>query len=763
MDGGAQAMDGGAQVMDAGATGHRRDGEVGGAQARHRGAPAWPRWRGLARAMVLATCGVGGMAPVAAAAQVNRSSPTHEAAKPAKPRLLPIVVVTATHIPELAFDVPASITAVQIGSPTSSAPGINASEYLREVPGVLARDRQNYAQDEQISIRGFGSRATFGVVGVRLYADGIPATMPDGQGQVSNFDFGGAERIEVLRGPFSALYGNSSGGVIQIFTADGSNPPEVLGSLGGGSFGQWHADAGARGTYGGFGYNLDLAGFRTEGYREHSGAKRINGNVKLDFKVGDGGKLTVLLNTVSVPLALDPQGLTWAQYQANPRQASPSALLYNTRKSVHQWQGGALYSQKLDAHQRVQALVYYGQRGVQQFLSVPVAAQKNPLNSGGVVDLHTLYKGTDLRWIWQGELAGRPLDFAAGVAYDDENQHRTGRENFAGDTLGVVGALRRNEQDDVYDIDEYAQGTWKFAERWSLTLGARHSVVRFSSGDSYITGKNPDDSGRVAYGSTSPVAGLLFDASDAWHLYASFGKGFETPTFSEIGYRPNGENGLNFGLRPARSRNGEIGSKWSFADGGLLDIALFEAMTRDEIAVLSSLGGRTTYHNVGRARRRGAELGLRLPLGDAWKWNLAYTRLDAHFLDTFSDCNTPATCTIPAGTRIPGVPRNLLHASLRWGGDSGWHAGMSVDAASAVTANDAGTLAAPGYAVAGMDVGYVWNSAHYTIAPYARVDNLFNRDYIGSVIVDQRNGGSFEPAPGRTFWVGVNVKLRAAR
>ncbi len=709
--------------------------------------------------MAAALCAVAVALPLDAPAQSSTS------ASGSKPRSLPTIVVTATRIPEPAFDVPASITAVKVGGPDADTPGINASEYLRGVPGVLARDRQNYAQDEQISIRGFGSRSTFGVRGVRLYTDGIPATMPDGQGQVSNFDFGSADRIEVLRGPFSALYGNSSGGVIQIFTADGSNPPELLGRFGAGSYGAWNTDFGARGLHGGFGYNLDLSEFHADGFRRHSRAERINGNAKFDLRIGSGGKLTVLLNTVALPETQDPQGLTRAQYQADPRQAAPSALEFNTRKSVHQWQGGVVYTQEVGEHQSLRALVYYGQRGVQQFLSVPPIAQKNPLSSGGVVDLYSIYSGTDLRWTWKGALAGRPLDFAAGIAYDREDQHRNGYDNFVGDTpsgirLGVVGALRRDEQDNVYDLAQYAQGTWRFADRWSLTLGARHSVVRFGSTDFYVTSNNPNDSGHVAYGSTDPVAGLMFRAAPHWHLYASYGNGFETPTFSEIGYRPNGAGGLNFDLRPARSKNAEIGSKWEFADGGRLDLALFEANTRDEIAVLSSFGGRTIYQNVGASRRRGAELGLQQPLGGLWQLDVAYTYLDARFSNAFSDCSAPTACEVAAGTRIPGTPRQLLHAGLRWGGNLGWHAGATIDAAGAVSADDAGTLVAPGYAIAGVNAGYVFNTARRQIAPYVRIGNLFDHSYIGSVIVDQANGGSFEPAPGRTFWVGIDVTLR---
>lgn len=692
--------------------------------------------------------------PCLAAAQVPAPAPQ------SKLRSLPTIVVTATRIRQPAFDVPASITAVPVGSPDDDTPGINASEYLRSVPGVSARDRQNYAQDEQISIRGFGSRSTFGVRGVRLYTDGIPATMPDGQGQVSNFDFSAAERIEVLRGPFSALYGNSSGGVIQIFTAAGSRPPELLGNFGLGSDAAWRTAIGARGTRGALGYNLDLSEFRTDGYRDHGKAKRINGNARLDFAVGKRGKLTALLNTVSIPEALDPQGLTWAQFQANPRQAAPSAVAYDTRKSVHQWQAGATYTEQLADHQTLRALVYYGRRRVRQFLSVPVGAQENPLNSGGVVDLATLYRGADLRWTWTGALAGRPLDFAVGIAYDGEAQHRNGYENFVGDTLGVAGKARRNEQDNVYNVDEYAQGTWRFAGRWSLTLGARHSVVRFGSADYYITASNPDDSGRVAYGATDPVAGLLFQATRHWHLYVSWGEGFETPTFSEIGYRPNGDSGLNLALRPAHSRNAEVGSKWRFANGSTLDLAVFTANSRNEIGVLSSSGGRTIYQNVGRSRRRGIEVGLAMPLGGRWKVDVAYTYLDARFLDAFGDCGSPAGCAVPAGTPMPGVPRRWLHAGLRWGGDVGWHAGAGVDAAGAVSANDAGTLVAPGHAVANVNAGYVFNAGQHQLAPFMRIDNLFDHQYVGSMIVNQANGGSFEPAPGRTFWVGVSVKLR---
>jgi iron complex outermembrane receptor protein len=686
------------------------------------------------------------------------AAPAQESVSPQADRhvTLSTVVVTATRTPQRAFDVPASVSAIVLNAIGADRPNVNPSEALREVPGVLARDRQNYAQDEQISIRGFGARSTFGVRGVRLYVDGIPATMPDGQGQVSNFDLAAADRIEVLRGPFSALYGNSSGGVIQIFTADGTAWPEQRLGIDTGPYGAWHADVNARGSAGAFGYNADLEHFRTSGFRDHSAVHRSKGNAKLAYSTRNGGKLTLLLNSVSVH-ALDPQGLTWQQYLADPRQAAPSALTYHTRKRVRQTQGGVVYQQPLGDQQRVRVLAYYGQRAITQFLSVPVFAEANPLSSGGVIDLATKYGGVDARWMWHGQWLGRPLHVTAGVNWDREDQHRLGYDNFVGEQLGVFGALRRNEQDDVYDFDEYAQGTWDFAQAWSLTAGVRHSAVRFSTDDAYVTAANPDDSGRADDSATTPVAGLLFRANRHWHLYASLGRGFETPTFDELAYRADGGAGMAFDLRPARSDNAEVGSKLRWADGaGKLDVALFQSNTRDELAVFSSSGGRTTYQNIGRARRRGMEVNLDAPLSHGWRVQAAWTRLDARFTRT-DDCI--GTCSVAPGARIPGVPRNQFYAELRWDGDGGWHTSVHAYAIGAVVVNDANTAHATGHATVGLDVCRVMHRDAATNAQFLRNDNLFDRRYIGSVIVNDGNGRYFEPAPGRGVMLGLRVRF----
>jgi iron complex outermembrane receptor protein len=700
-------------------------------------------------------------APHRSGALLVAATSAAESADPAAPFSLPPVVVTATRSARAAFDVPASIDAVLIDQDMRDSPGINPSEYLRVIPGVFARDRQNYAQDEQLSIRGFGARSTFGVRGVRLYIDGIPATMPDGQGQVSGFPLDSAQRIEVLRGPFSALYGNSSGGVIQIFTADASATPQWQAALNLGSYGSHRFAASARGSSEMLGYNVALSRFHTDGYRGHSRAERINGNAKFDISLPGERTLSLLVNTVALPNAEDPLGLTRSQFQAAPRQPQPAAEQFDTRKSVHQQQIGAVYEQSVGTDQTIRMLAYAGQRRVEQFQSIPLAVQTRPTSPGGVIDLDGGYGGVDARWNWRTTLAGRSFELTAGASYDRQRVHRLGYNNFSGTHIGVKGDLRRDEWDDVHNFDQYLQANWDLAERWLINAGARRSQVRFSVDDRYINATSGDDSSRAAYGATTPVAGLLFRATPRWHLYTAYGNAFETPTFNELAYRPDGSAGINDGLVPARSRNIELGSKLRFKNGGEFDVAVFQAGTRHELAVSTSGGGRTTYQNIDRARRRGAEAKLDLPLGGAWRLEAAYTHLDATFRSGFDlPCPPPAQCVVevPAGSRIPGVPKDFGAVALRFRTDDGWSASIEANAASATPVNDLNSEFAPGYATVDGMLGYTFSRAKTRFSTFLRLNNVADRHYAGSVIVNESNGRFYEPALGRNVLVGCTIE-----
>ena len=658
-------------------------------------------------------------------------------------RLAP-VVVTATRTEAAAFDVPASIDRIGGDGIRDARLQVNISESLGGVPGLLARDRQNYAQDVQISVRGFGARSTFGIRGVRLYVDGIPATLPDGQGQISNVELGSADRIEVLRGPFSALYGNSSGGVIQVFSEEGRGPPTLSTGVAGGSDGTVRIGVKASGASGSLGYMVSASEFSTDGYRDHSAAERRLGNAKLTWKPDPASKLTLIANYLDLPKAQDPLGLSRAQYEADPRGVDPSAITFNTRKTVEQTQLGTIYERSIDDANSVRALVYGGHRNTEQFQSIPVATQGNPLHPGGVISLGRDYTGIDMRWSTKTKLGDAPLGVIAGFAYDTLDENRKGFLNFIGTTLGVEGALRRDESNHVTSFDQYLQGSLQWTPSWSLNAGVRHSSVR--------------------YGATLPVVGVLFAASESVHLYATAGRGFETPTLNELAYRPSGATGLNLGLQSARSSSVEAGVKARIGKIGEATAAVFETDTHDEIVTQTNVGGRSTFQNAGATRRRGLELSASAELPGDLRAQAAYTLLDARYRDAFQTCAaTPCampTLTIPAGNRIPGIARSAFYAALAWAPALGWRGGVEGRVLSRVWVNDANSDAAAGFAVAAVNLGYLARFGALEVSGFGRIDNLFGRKYAGSVIVGEGNSRFFEPAPGRTWTAGASGTIR---
>lgn len=676
-------------------------------------------------------------------------------------RLLDEIVVTATRSNADAFEVPASIDSVNVEAHLRR--GSSPAELLRGVPGVTARDRGNYAQDTQIAIRGFGARSTFGIRGLRLYVDGIPATQPDGQGQVSHFNLDSAGRVEVLRGPFSALHGNASGGVIQLFTADAPQPPEWRFGATVGDFGTTRINAGFRGANDeGFEANLDYSRFRTDGWRQHSRAERHALNARVGVPLGDGGTLTLVGNLLQQPYTDDPLGLTREQFRADPEQTTSQALTFNTRKRVEQSTAGATLELPLGEADTLRAMAYGGTRAITQFLAIPEAPQAVPTHSGGVIDLDNDFGGTDLRWARSIDAAGGPLQFSAGVTADVLEQQRRGYENFVGDQLGVRGALRRDETVRVEGFDQYAQLDWRISSRWSVLAGLRHAQVRVRVRDQYSAPRNPDDSGRIAFSDTTPVAGVMFRPNDALHLYASYGRGFETPTITEVAYRADGGSGLALDLQPATSRNTEIGAKWR--RGALqAQFAAFDIRSDDELAVASSTGGRTTYRNVGRSRRYGAELSADWTFANDWSLALALSQLDARFESPFLACS--ARCTAPdtpvaTGARIPGIPERQAWMALRWRPALGWNAGIDIQHASDVVVNDLGTERAPAYTLFGAETGYRWETARHAVRAFLRVDNIGDRQYVGSVIVNDANGRYYEPGAGRNWLAGLEFRAK---
>lgn len=666
------------------------------------------------------------------------------------------VTVTATRTERPSLEVPASIDKLYGDDIHFARPEVNLSESLSSVPGIVAQNRQNYAQDLQISSRGFGARSTFGIRGLRLLVDGIPASMPDGQGQVSNIDLGSADRIEVLRGPFAVMYGNASGGVINVFTRDGAAEQGVEGRLEAGSFGTRRESLEAGMRSGSMDWLASGAHFTTDGYRDHSAAKRDQANAKLRFGLGDDTTFTLIGNAFDSPNTQDPLGLTRAQAEADPTQSVSASTTFNTRKSVRQNQGGATLEHRFGDN-TVSATVYGGQRNVNQFLAFTGSAAPSAVaygSAGGVVDLATAYSGGGLRLTHDARLAGRPLTLTVGGEYETMDQRRKGFVN----NFGVFGALRRDEDDTVSSSAVYAQAEWHFAEKWIAMGGVRANRVSFGSTDYYIVPGtlNLDDSGSRDFNATTPALGILYRLAPATSLYANYGQGFETPTFSEMAYNSSGAAGLNFALEPQKSRSTEAGIKTLVGTGLRLNAALYDVETHDEIVVDTNVGGRTTYKNAGRTRRSGIELGADATLPHGFDASLAWTVLDTKVLDGY----TSSSGNVAAGNVLPGVPRASLYGALRWRHvPSGFTAVLEAQHRSRIAVDDVNSDYADGYTIANLALGFAQRAGEWRLSEFVRVDNLADRQYIGSVIVNESNKRFFEPAPGRNSMIGVQAKL----
>ena len=334
-----------------------------------------------------------------------------------------------------------------------------------------------------------------------------------------------------------------------------------------------------------------------------------------------------IFNQLRQPETQDPLGLSRAQVEDNPRQATPQAIQFNTRKTIFQEQLGATLEHQLSSVSKIQATVYGGNRWVEQYLAIPLAAQAAPTSSGGVVQLDRQYTGGALRFS-----TGEIVRFSVGVEYDLMEERRRGFIN----NLGTAGALKRDEDDEVSATDLYAQLEWRFAERWSVHGGLRASRVEFKSTDHFIAPGNPDDSGTRTYSETTPVAGLLFRYSKTTSFYGSYGEGFETPTFAELAHQNPPATGLNFALEASRSKHAEAGVKTIFPQVARVNAAVFAIETRDEIVVDVASGGRTTFRNAGRTERQGFEIGAETLLRGPFSAQFAYTYLDATFKEGFA-------------------------------------------------------------------------------------------------------------------------------
>jgi len=662
------------------------------------------------------------------------------------------VEVIGTRRPLSTF--PGAITLVDGETLRQAQRRVSLAESLAQVPGVTVLDRQNYAQDLQIQSRGFGARSSFGIRGIKLIIDGIPASAADGQGQAASYPLDALDRIEVLRGPLALQYGNAAGGVIVGYTD--------LEKKRGKSFDLWGAEQGTHRVAAGFDgasdndslrWRVNANRFSSDGERMHSEVQRSQLNAIAQWRPREGERIRLVLNSLSQPDTQDPLGLTRQALRTNPNGTDAAALIFNTRKSIENHQVGLQWDNKYASGRRAWLGFHYIERDILQFLALPVGAQIPASSAGGVIDLGRRSNGIAAGHQWSGARGAFMLGFEAGHL----QEARSGYENFLGNQVGVRGRLRRDEANRVSNREIYAIGDWNPAKGWSMLSAVRHSHINFKSDDQYFANGNGNDSGQLSFKESSLSFGVTRAFANG-EIFASLGRGFETPTVTELAYRPDGGAGFNFGLTPAHFISGEIGARWRH-EGMQASLALYRVNGADEIVPADSRGGRASFANAGRTGRAGMELGWSGQFGKAWSYALTANWIDARFDESFNfrvfANGASVIRVVESGNRVPGIPKADAYAEMRWRSPNDrFSSAVEARISDSIATDDRNTDFSGGYARFALRMEWRPSQAHGWNG-FIRVDNIFNRHYVGSVIVNEGNGRYFEPGAGRGFTIGV--------
>jgi iron complex outermembrane receptor protein len=648
------------------------------------------------------------------------------------------VTVTATRIEKPLDKVPAAVSVVSGEDVQRARQQIGLDESLTQVPGLFMQDRYNFAQDLRVSIRGFGARANFGIRGVRIFVDGIPETLPDGQGQVDSVDLGSVERITVLRGSSSALYGNASGGVILI---DSQPPPASLtldtrlsvGELG---FSKHQLKAGD--TQGSVGWLVNFADFEIDGYRAQSEARNRSLNGNLNYAIGADSSLKIAFNYTDQPVSNDAGALTRAQAEQNPRQAAPASVAFDAGESLEQTRVGFVYDKAFDAQNSLTVRNYYVWRTFENSLA---------FQAGGAVTIDRFFVGGGLAYTHSGTLGSRNNRVILGLDVDNQRDDRKRFNN----NFGTFGARTFSQIEKVSNAGIFLQDELELRDQLALTVGARYDNVRFNADDHFLS--DGDDSGRRTLSQTSPMVGLLYSATPAINLYVNVGTSFETPTTTELANPAGG--GFNPSLDPQLATSYEIGVKGKLAQRNHYSLALFHIDVKDELVPFELPGspGRSFFRNAGRSTRQGVELGADTELGHGLTLSLAYTHSDFTFDHFIDDAGNDFS-----GNRIPGLPQNVLHSELAWHHASGFFAafdGLYVDH---FFADNADTVRDGGYTLANLRAGYELSQGAWRWSVFGGANNLFDETYNANTRTNAAAGRYFEPAPQRNIYGGVELK-----
>jgi iron complex outermembrane recepter protein len=644
------------------------------------------------------------------------------------------VTVTVLRTPIPLSRAPYAVSVVEAGSLSPGAPGLGLDEALRAVPGVQVDNRYNYALGERISVRGFGARAQFGVRGVRVLVDGVPATFPDGQTSLSHLDLTYLDRAEIVRGPASTMYGGSSGGVLQLETirpAAGERVREAGMAAGSHELLRAHASVGEGYDRGSYVVRLSHQGYGGE--RDHSTARNLRFHAGIRHALS-WGELSVSAAGVDYD-ADNPGSLSETLLAEDRTQAFQNNVRQRTGEEGRQAQIGATLT----------ATVGPGALDLSAY-----ALDRSVLNPipASIIDLHRRVAGA--RAVYR--LSAAPGSLALGA---EGAAQRDGRLNYTNEE-GSAGATTLDQDESVDDLALFVQGTINPVEPLTLLGGVRYDWYRFSVEDELEEAGNPDDSGRIDMSQVSPSLGASLRLTPEVNLYANVATAFETPTTTELANRPTGAGGFNPDLRPQETLSFEGGLKGFRSGVGSWELAGYTAEVTNALIPFEVAGmpDRQFFRNAGSARHRGVEAGVQLHLSAGLATRAAYTLTDARFAEY------DVAGESFDGKRIPGIAPHRVEWVVDLAGPRSTFFTLDGRYASRTPVDDANSAHSPSYVVFDARGGFrALDLGGAELEPVVGVGNLFAAEYNSSVVVNAFGGRYFEPAPGRTVHAGLKVRF----
>ena len=662
----------------------------------------------------------------------------------AEPVTLEPVTVTSTRMERPLADTPAAVTVVNADSNLRGQTRLQLDESLNRVPGLYLQNRYNFAQGLRLSSRGFGSRAPFGVRGLRLNVDGFPETLPDGQSQLDSIDLFAVEQITVLRGPSSLFYGNATGGVVDITTQSGKTRNDSASvSLVGGSHGLKQANVQTTGRHDQGHHALSLTALDYPGFREQSEVRKYQFTGQAGWDLADTRTVTVFLTAMDTPVAQDPGGLTRQQAHQDRRQASRFASRLNAGQQVDQQRLGLHYRDDAFANGLLNARAFISQRDFRQQLPFP---------GSSLIDYQRLFYGARLDYTLPFTVLTLPHRLLLGVDMDRQEDDRGRR---AVSPTGNITAVTADEEQQASANGIFLQLDSHLSDRLMLTIGGRADRLRMTINDALLTDGN--DSGRREFAENSYSAGLSWQVSPAHTLYTTVSSAFESPTFTELA-NPSGAGGFNPDLEPQTALNREVGARGLLGNRLFYEAALFRVDVEDEITPYE-IGGRTFYQNAGQTRRDGLELGLEHATTDQLTLALSWTWSDFRFQEFF---DTQQNLDV-SGERLPGIPQHQLFAEIDWQADSGLFASVESVLDSHRYAENTNRTRVGSEWLVNVRGGKAWTLNRQTLTLFAGIDNLLDRDYYSNLRINANsdrpveNRGYFEPGPGTGYYAGFTL------